>query len=165
MDRAIGMRDEKRVAHLLKKDYRKQKAEKDQFARAMRDPSKPANRKLLDDYHRQQRIDQSLEQCMEENPEMFGKISMLYIDVIVNHHKVKAFVDSGAQMTIISRAYAMKFGVLSLFVLFMKNSFLKDMKVWLRRSYGHTIFRNGNRSRYSTNTGKNSPLPDSNCRR
>lgn len=62
--------------------------------------------KLIADEIRQKNIDANMEAAMEYNPETFGSVVMLYIDCKVNNVAVKAFVDSGAQTTIMSAACA-----------------------------------------------------------
>ena len=69
-------------------------------------PMDPEYQKKLYDMLQGKQIEENLEQAMEEHPESFGQVVMLYINCEINGHKVKAFVDSGAQMTLISSVCA-----------------------------------------------------------
>ena len=49
---------------------------------------------------RLENVNENMAQAIEHAPESFGKVVMLYVDCVVNNQHMKAFVDSGAQMTI-----------------------------------------------------------------
>lgn len=59
-------------------------------------------------------VHQQYQQAMQEYPESMGRVLMLYVNAKINNHNLQAFVDSGAQMTIMSKKCAIQCGIFDL---------------------------------------------------
>ena len=93
------------IAHEARE--RQLKAEEQaRIARIMADPMSEEAQALMFQQLQEEQAQRNMMEAMEHNPEAFASVSMLYIDAAVNQVFVRAFVDSGAQTTIMSMSCA-----------------------------------------------------------
>merc|ERR1719474_238046 len=102
-------------AKVLKEQQNARREREAQKIRIMNaDPFDLEAQRLIAKEIEQKNIDQNMELAMEASPESFGSVIMLYINCTVNGHHLKAFVDSGAQATIMSQKAAEKCNIMRL---------------------------------------------------
>uniref|UniRef100_A0A665SXJ8 DNA-damage inducible protein 2 n=1 Tax=Echeneis naucrates TaxID=173247 RepID=A0A665SXJ8_ECHNA len=85
---------------LLEQQQDRARREQERIRLLTADPFDLEAQAKIEEDIRQHNVEENMTIAMEEAPESFGQVVMLYINCKVNGHPVKAFVDSGAQMTI-----------------------------------------------------------------
>lgn len=106
--------EEQFVAIFNKQQKEKLDKERERMRLLQMDPFDPRAQELIAEEIRLKNVESNMETAIEHVPESFGQVHMLYIDCEVNGHPVKAFVDSGAQMTIMSQKCAERCGIMRL---------------------------------------------------
>lgn len=110
---ATGNLDE--FAKVLREQLEEKERRQQQRNRMMNaHPFDTEAQRLIADEIKQKNIEANMEAAMEYNPETFGVVVMLYINCKVNGFPVKAFIDSGAQTTIMSAACAERVNIMRL---------------------------------------------------
>lgn len=118
MEAALDSDETKLVALLTRRiqgrvdEARAERRRVDQLATA--DPFDMEAQQQIAEEIRKHNVEENRENALEQLPEAFASVTMLYVDIFVNDVPVKAFVDSGAQTTIISAECAERCGIMRL---------------------------------------------------
>ena len=106
LEEIIRVRTEKRKQQKL--------AEMQRLQRLAENPLDIEAQKQIEEMVHNENVKENLETAQEYYPEMFTHITMLYVECQVGGVELQAFVDSGAQMTIMSRKTAEKCNLMKL---------------------------------------------------
>ncbi|CCI41785.1 unnamed protein product [Albugo candida] len=96
------------------KEASRQYKENEETVALERNPLDAQAQIKIEETIRLRNVQQNMEIAMEQMPEAFAHVYMLYIPCEVNDVQVQAFVDSGAQSTIMSSSCAERCGIMKL---------------------------------------------------
>jgi DNA damage-inducible protein 1 len=107
---AVINNDQKVLIELTKK----RDVEYAESQKILMDPDNPENQKKIEKMIKKNNVHENYLNAFENNPEVFISVPMLYVECSINGVSLQAFVDSGAQNTIMSRSFAKKCNLLHL---------------------------------------------------
>ena len=98
------------------REFRSREAEamrirNDELALLHSDPFDIEAQRKIEEAIRKANVEENMRTAIDETPEVFGQVVMLYVDAEINGVALKAFVDSGAQMSIMSVTCARRCGL------------------------------------------------------
>lgn len=103
------------IIHENDRQKRLRDAEKLEFMRRVAaNPFDAEAQAKIEEIIREENVAANYENAMEHNPEVFGSVTMLYVDSVVNGVPMKAFIDCGAQMTVMTVQTAERCGIMRL---------------------------------------------------
>lgn len=115
---AVEKKDWATMERMLKgmmEQRRRREADMERFRRALdANPFDLEAQKMIEEQIQQENVERARQDALEFMPEAFASVVMLYVKVKVNGVPIKAFVDSGAQMTIMSSKCAERCGLMRL---------------------------------------------------
>eukprot|EP00210_Caulerpa_lentillifera_P007891 g7532.t1 len=111
---AIRSNDVTSVRQVLTRISQEQNAREQELEQLMQNPMNADSQEKIWEMIRQKNVEENFAQALEHTPEVFGSVTMLYVSMEINDHPVQAFVDTGAQMTIMTEEFAQKTGLLRL---------------------------------------------------
>lgn len=99
------------VLTTMQQQHESQGLKQQELRKLQEDPDNPENQAKIMELINREAIEENMKTAMDMSPESFGGVNMLFIDCEVNNHPVKAFVDSGAQTTMMSSKMAQECGL------------------------------------------------------
>lgn len=111
---AVEKNDLAEIVRVMKRQEEQMRQRQATLEAAAADPFNIEAQRALEEEIQLGNVEQLRQEAIEHMPESFGTVTMLYINVVVNGVPLKAFVDSGAQMTIMSSDCAEKCGLMRL---------------------------------------------------